>query len=229
LDRIYLSSYPNIDWGAQPLLSSVTTNSLVAGADYWHTNSVTLRGVSNGTYFFVLAANSDGGLFETDTTDNFLSVPVQLDLVVSPAAPTIADGQFLTNGTVQLAVYGLLGSQYTLQASTNLLSWVAISNFTLVAAPTYIVDPEASLFQQRFYRLAQVISPLLSITRTATNSVVLSWPQPADGWVLEQASSLVGAPKGWTQLPLPYQSNATQTWVTITNSEDSFCYRLRLP
>jgi subtilase family serine protease len=228
-DRIYLSPYPNINWNPQPLLSALITNSLAPGADYWHTNSVTLRNVYNGTYFFVLTANSDGGLFETDTADNFLSVPVQIDLTIPPAAPMIAGGRFLTNGTVQLEVYGPIGSQFTLQASTNLLSWVVISNFTMVAAPTYVVDPQASSFQQRFYRLALVIPPRLSISRTATSVVVLSWPLPADGWVLEQASSLVGSPHGWTQIPPPYPTDTKQVWVTITNSEDISFYRLRLP
>jgi hypothetical protein len=224
-DTIYLSSFPSINWFVPPLLSAVITNSLTSGADYWHTNSVTLHDFFIGSFFFVLSANSDGGLFETDTSDNFLSVPVQL----GPTAPIIADARFLTNGVIELAVYGVVGSQYSLQASTNLLSWAVISNFTMVAAPTYVVDPQASSFQQRFYRLALVVPPRLSISRTATNAVVLSWPLPADGWVLEQASSLVGSPQGWTQIPPPYATDTRQAWVTITNSEASSFYRLRLP
>jgi hypothetical protein len=98
----------------------------------------------------------------------------------------------------------------------------------MVAAPTYVVDPQAAAFQHRFYRLAMVTPPLLSITRTTTKAVMLSWPLPADGWVLEQASSLVGPPQGWTQILPPYQTNATQAWVTITNSEGISLYRLRL-
>ena len=226
---ICLSSDPEMTWGAQVLLSTIITNTLVPGTDYWRTNSVTIPGSYKGRYFFILVANADSDVFETDTADNLLSLPVDLDLSTSPATPIIGACSLLPNGTVQLAVYGRIGAQYTLQASSDLLSWAAITNFVMVAAPTYVVDQQSVAFQQRFYRLAMITAPLLSIARPGTNNVLLSWPVSADGWVLEQTSSLADAPQSWIQVPTPYSTNGAQTWVTITNSGNISFYRLRLP
>ena len=183
---MYLSTTPSLNWMAEPIFTVPITNSLLPGAGYWHSNTVTLHGVQNGDYFFVLKANSDSDLFEPDLDDNTLAMPVRFDSSL-PSALTITDGQFLAGGSFQLAIYGNIGSEYILQASTNLLNWVAISNFTIVAVPTYIADPQAGAFQRRFYRVATVpaptLPPALTITCTATNAVVISWPLPADGWV----------------------------------------------
>ena len=231
-DAVFLSSRPGLDWMAQPVLTALITNTLLPGADYWQTNSITVHGLSNGTYYFILKANYNNGLFETDLDDNTLSVPVRFDVTV-PSAPVIAGGEFLANGSFQLAVYGSIGSQYVLQASTNLFDWVAVCNFTVVAAPTYVADPQAKAFQRRFYRVATVqapaLPPLLTITRTATNAVIISWPLPADGWVLERTPSLLGKPASWTEVSPPFQTNSTQAWITVAPPQGSFFYRLRSP
>ena len=231
-DTVFLSSSPGLDWMAQPLVTALITNSLLPGAGYWQTNSVTLHGLPSGSYFFILHANDNNSLFEADPDDNILSVPVRFDLSV-PFALVIAGGEFLANGSFQLAVYGRIGSQYLLQASTNLPNWVAISNFTVVAAPTCISDPQAGAFQRRFYRIATVpaptLPPLLTITRAATNAVVISWPLPADWWVLERTPSLLGNPPLWTEVPPPFQTSSTQAWTTVAPPQGTFFYRLRSP
>ena len=56
-------------------------------------------------------------------------------------------------------------------------------------------------------------APLLTITRTATNSVIVSWPLPADGYALEQVSTLNGS--SWSQVAPPYQGNSTQAWIVV--------------
>ncbi len=231
-DALYLSPSPSLDWMAQPILTVPITGSLPPGAGYWQTNSVTLHGVPSGSYFFILQANCYNTLFEADPDDNILSVPVRFDVTV-PTALVIAGGEFLANGSFQLAVYGSIGSQYILQASTDLHNWVAISNFTLVAAPTYVTDPQANVFQHRSYRVATVpaptLPPVLTIAQTSSNAVVISWPLPADGWVLERTPSLLGNPPPWTQVLPPFQTNSTQAWITVAPPQGDFFYRLRSP
>ena len=63
---------------------------------------------------------------------------------------------------------------------------------------------------------ASVVPPSLSITRTRTN-IVVSWPAPATGWVLESTNSFKPATNQWPQVTTPYSSTTTNFFVTITN------------
>jgi hypothetical protein len=72
-------------------------------------------------------------------------------------------------------------------------------------------------------------APWLSVIRTATNSVVVSWPSPADGWALKCASVLTGGLGVWTQIPPPYQTNATSLYFTEPQPAGSWFYRLHKP
>ena len=67
-------------------------------------------------------------------------------------------------------------------------------------------------------------APLLTITRTATNSVVISWPLPADGYLLENVSALNGA--SWSQVSPPYQTNSALAWIVVPSPTGNLYYRL---
>ena len=97
---------------------------------------------SGGTYDVVVSSPYGS------VTSSIVNLTVTTPLVLSP-------GGFNTNGGFQLFVYGQIGQAYTLQASTNLVNWVSILNFTCTNSPTYVVDPSAKNFRYRFYRLAQ--------------------------------------------------------------------------
>ncbi len=73
----------------------------------------------------------------------------------SGPAPLLVPGGFAANGGFQLYVYGQIGETYTLQASTNLTSWVSILTFICTSSPTLVVDTAAKNYTHRFYRLAQ--------------------------------------------------------------------------
>jgi hypothetical protein len=62
---------------------------------------------------------------------------------------------FTTDGEFRLAVYGQVGQTYTLQASTDLVNWVSLPAFICTNLPTYVVDPAAKDFSQRFYRVVK--------------------------------------------------------------------------
>ena len=73
-------------------------------------------------------------------------------------------------------------------------------------------------------------APLLSIERT--NGVVrLFWPLPATGFVLEQAPAIGSPPAAisWSQVPWPYQTNATQIFITVPAPSGDKFYRLHRP
>ncbi|MDB6111929.1 MAG: conserved repeat domain protein, partial [Pedosphaera sp.] len=61
--------------------------------------------------------------------------------------------QRLPGGGFQLTVLGRLAQSYALFASTNLSDWTPITNFTCTDLPTVLIDPAATSFKLRFYRL----------------------------------------------------------------------------
>lgn len=73
----------------------------------------------------------------------------------------IGPAQYLPDGRFQLTVFGEIGRSYVLEASTNLVVWTAMFNFTCTNSPTYVVDVAAKNYGQRFYRIA----PLTSVSR----------------------------------------------------------------
>ena len=75
-------------------------------------------------------------------------------------------------------------------------------------------------------------APLLTVRRNLLNgAVTVSWPQPADGWILDQTPALNSVPASiaWSLVTSPYQTNAGQISVTISSPTNNRFYRLRRP
>ncbi len=70
--------------------------------------------------------------------------------------------------------------------------------------------------------------PLAIQVDPQTGEVTLSWPLPADGWVMEWAPDLgpTGTPT-WTVLPPPYTATATHLLVKVPATEAQRFFRLR--
>ena len=70
--------------------------------------------------------------------------------------------------------------------------------------------------------------PTLSITNSGTNSVIVSWPLPANGWVLEQTAALVPT-ISWAPISPPYQTNSSRAWIVVSPAVGNRFYRLYIP
>ena len=71
--------------------------------------------------------------------------------------------------------------------------------------------------------------PRLSIGQSG-GTVTVSWPLPADGWVLEQTATLSGATILWSEVPpAQYQTNATDISLQVSPPSGNRFYRLRKP
>jgi Concanavalin A-like lectin/glucanases superfamily/CARDB len=74
----------------------------------------------------------------------------------------IIGGQYLTNGTFQLTVFGQIGHNYSLLASSNCATWTPILSFACTNGTMNIVDTNAGNYAARFYRLVTppVVPPI---------------------------------------------------------------------
>jgi hypothetical protein len=72
-------------------------------------------------------------------------------------------------------------------------------------------------------------APRLNIERTQTNSLVVSWSMPADGWVLEWTNQVDKASPPWPQISPPYQTDTTRAWVIVPAPTGNRFYRLQHP
>jgi len=120
---------------------------------------------------------------------------------------TVDAGGGISTGGVY-AVSGTIG-----QADTGGMSG---GNFSLVGGFWSVIQTQ--------------VVPLLTAVRNAITGVLtISWPRPADGFLLEQASALSGTPIPWTQMNPPYQTNTTHVFITVPSPSGSRYYRLRKP
>jgi hypothetical protein len=60
-------------------------------------------------------------------------------------------------------------------------------------------------------------TPRLTITRT-NDLITVSWPGPADGWLLERTNVLSSASAPWAVVPPPYETNGGTISMTFTNT-----------
>lgn len=114
----------------------------------WSGSDVPLHGDENVRLNLWLSTNAPASGAEVEVVLNrFVFVP----LVVP--APTISAVQSLPTGAVQLDVEGDPQLSYTVQASTNLLTWTALTSIVATNGTFEFVDTNVPAFPYRFYRI----------------------------------------------------------------------------
>jgi hypothetical protein len=139
------------------------------------------------------------------TSNNFSVGNITSSLAVSQVAPPwIASYKYLTNGGFQVQLFGTVGHTYTLLASTDLVNWTPVLNFTCTNAPMYVIDPGAKYFGWRFYRIAQGTLPItlklnLKVPALAkTNGLGLNLEGPLGFHYTIQTSTNLTSWQPWT-------------------------------
>jgi DNA/RNA endonuclease G (NUC1) len=101
---------------------------------------------SGGTWYVYNVANSAA----PDLSLQGVVTPLSLPAANTPAAPSFSSAGF-ANNQFQFTINGTPGSNYIVQASTNLAApnWISLRTN---AAPFLFVESNMNLFDQRFYR-----------------------------------------------------------------------------
>lgn len=115
------------------------TASVVVG----NVTKATVPGLEHGTTYFlaVSAISSDGQESAISNEVSFLPGLHQTKL------------RFTSNGSMIVAVGGLIGRRYDIEATEDLRTWTVISTVTTGPSGTVgFSDPDAARFPKRFYR-----------------------------------------------------------------------------
>jgi hypothetical protein len=67
-------------------------------------------------------------------------------------------------------------------------------------------------------------SPLLKISVTSTNTILISWPSPSVGFVLQQNADL--SPGNWITAPQPITDDGTNKYILFSAPTGNRFYRL---
>jgi hypothetical protein len=157
-DHVYLSASATLN-GTERLIESWSeTGTVPPGGSYWRTNNLRVPVTDSGTYYLIFEANADNFLDEWNAFNNSLAVPVTFNLS-DPPPPGTLEGGFLPDGSFVVDVYSESGTQYTLEASTDLLHWERVADFFCTAYPTPVLDQDAARFGRRFYRVTLLTQP----------------------------------------------------------------------
>lgn len=127
-----------------------TTSIAATSLSYqWKLNGTNLVSVTGPTLTLNNIATNQAGVYSVtassgkNSTSQAFTLTVYATTAARLAPSTHASGQYA------LAVAGVPGFKYVVQASTNLVTWIPLQTNT---APFTFVDVNAGNFQQRFYR-----------------------------------------------------------------------------
>ena len=99
---------------------------------------------------------SDGVTTATRTDLNETSnLSVTALFAINTNVPLLAPVGFLSDGSFALDVSGVVGLTTIFEATTDLLHWVPLSTNTPTSSPFRLVDPGATGFGNRYYRVVQ--------------------------------------------------------------------------
>jgi hypothetical protein len=134
---------------ANVMLQSVDPNAML-----YYTLDGSLPTTNSFLYSGAFSLSSNVTVSASAFESNFInSVVSRASFVVQPIQ--FNSGNSMSNGQFQLQFAGATGSNYILQASTNLFDWTPLSTNLAQSNLLNLVDPKASNFQKRFYRMLE--------------------------------------------------------------------------
>lgn len=120
----------------------------------WQKNAVSIPDATNATYTIPSVINADNGSYRCQVW-NFMGyrASAAATLTVPTTNPPAITTSAYFAGVFQLEVAGDVGPNYIIQASTNLADWESLYTTNPAVMPFNWVDPNASNFPARFFRV----------------------------------------------------------------------------
>jgi hypothetical protein len=140
------SSSPSSNVAGYDVYYGTSSGNYVSAVPVSNVTNVTIRGLISGVkyYFAAVAYDNSGNL-------SALSPEISGTVGSSGTAATLTSALASPAGRFGFTVAGASGSQYIVQASTDLVNWVSLQTNI---SPFNFVDSNASQFKHRFYRTA---------------------------------------------------------------------------
>jgi uncharacterized repeat protein (TIGR03806 family) len=160
----WINSLPGMPALAPPVIApnggnyissaGVTLSAQDPNAAIYYTLNGSLPGTNaflySGAFNLTSNATVSASAFETNFNN---SITASAQFFVQPLAFTFI--AFLPNQQLQMGFVGAIGSNYVLLATTNFTTWIPISTNTAQTNFFNLVDPKATNFPYRFYRVMQ--------------------------------------------------------------------------
>jgi hypothetical protein len=134
---------------------NVTLQSTNSNATLYYTLDGTLPTTNSFTFSAPFVLTNDAVVMANAFETNFNnSVAASASFIVQPPI-YFTSGDFFTNNMFQLGFSGVANNHYVLEATTNLIDWTPLSTNLASTNLFYLMDPGASNFPYRFYRVLQ--------------------------------------------------------------------------
>jgi len=120
----------------------------------WQKNLSPIPNATNATYTIPSVMNADIGSYRCQVW-NFMGyrTSAAASLAIPTTNPPAISGSSYANGIFQLQVAGDVGPNYVIQGSTNLTDWESLYSTNPVVMPFNWIDPNASNYPARFFRV----------------------------------------------------------------------------
>ena len=117
-------------------------------SNYPTSGSSSLMASNAGTYL-VTVSNIAGFVISSNATLTLTNPPTGGPGSFTAITPQLTNG----SGTVQLSLTGTSGATYTLEVSTNLITWTPLATFTMTNGAVQYTDSSVTNSSMRFYLL----------------------------------------------------------------------------
>lgn len=120
----------------------------------WQKNGAAIGAATNSAYTITSVTNSDAAAYRCQVW-NFMGyrTSAAATLTVPTTNPPAISTSSYADGIFQLQVAGDVGPNYVIQASTNLTDWESLYTTNPAVMPFLWIDPHASNYPARFFRV----------------------------------------------------------------------------
>jgi hypothetical protein len=133
----------------------------------WFQNGSIVPGATASTYGNTNAQYANAGTYTVSVANAYgtvisqpailLVLPTQPEKIpTNPSQPIIVQVVFTPDGNTALIYYGAIGSNYVIEATSDLNTWTTVTNITPTVNLNQFIDNNATNYTQRYYRVGLV-------------------------------------------------------------------------